>query len=98
MPRRPVWTSTPSAPKQAPMRFSAVIVAAGASSRAGEGPRKPWRRVAGRSVVRWSVEALLAAGAAPLVVVIAEGDEANAAEALAGLDGWTTVEGGAVRA
>jgi 2-C-methyl-D-erythritol 4-phosphate cytidylyltransferase / 2-C-methyl-D-erythritol 2,4-cyclodiphosphate synthase len=80
------------------MHFSAVIVAAGASSRAGEGPRKPWRRVAGRSVVRWSVEALLAAGAAPLVVVIAEGDEANAAEALAGLDGWTAVEGGAVRA
>jgi 2-C-methyl-D-erythritol 4-phosphate cytidylyltransferase/2-C-methyl-D-erythritol 2,4-cyclodiphosphate synthase len=80
------------------MHFSAVIVAAGASSRAGEGPRKPWRRVAGRTVVRWSTEALLAAGAAPLVVVIAEGDEANAAEALAGLDGWTTVVGGAVRA
>jgi 2-C-methyl-D-erythritol 4-phosphate cytidylyltransferase/2-C-methyl-D-erythritol 2,4-cyclodiphosphate synthase len=80
------------------MRFSAVIVAAGASSRAGEGLRKPWRQVAGRAVVRWSVEALLAIGAAPVVVVIADGDEANAANALAGLDGWATVVGGAVRA
>ncbi len=80
------------------MRFSAVIVAAGASSRAGEGPRKPWRRLAERTVVRWSVEALLAAGAAPLVLVIAETDQATAAEALAGLDGWTAVTGGGVRA
>jgi 2-C-methyl-D-erythritol 4-phosphate cytidylyltransferase/2-C-methyl-D-erythritol 2,4-cyclodiphosphate synthase len=98
MPCRPVWTSKPSAPKQTPMYFSAVIVAAGASSRAGDGPRKPWRRVAGRAVVRWSVEALLGLGAAPVVVVITEGDEANAADALAGLDGWITVAGGAVRA
>ncbi|HZC17878.1 MAG TPA: bifunctional 2-C-methyl-D-erythritol 4-phosphate cytidylyltransferase/2-C-methyl-D-erythritol 2,4-cyclodiphosphate synthase [Caulobacteraceae bacterium] len=80
------------------MRFSAVIVAAGASSRAGEGPRKPWRRVAGRTVVRWSAEALLAAGASPVVVVVADGDQANAAEALSGLDGWVAVPGGATRA
>jgi 2-C-methyl-D-erythritol 4-phosphate cytidylyltransferase/2-C-methyl-D-erythritol 2,4-cyclodiphosphate synthase len=80
------------------MRFSAVIVAAGASSRAGEGPRKPWRRLAGRAVVRWSVEALLGAGAGPVVVVIADGDEAEAADALGGLDGWIAVTGGATRA
>lgn len=80
------------------MRFSAVIVAAGASSRAGEGPRKPWRRLAGRAVVRWSVEALLSAGAAPVVVVIADGDEADVADALGGLDGWIAVSGGATRA
>ena len=80
------------------MRFSAVIVAAGASSRAGEGPRKPWRRLAGRAVVRWSVEALLSAGAAPVVVVIADGNEADAADALGGLDGWIAVSGGATRA
>ncbi|HEX4197717.1 MAG TPA: bifunctional 2-C-methyl-D-erythritol 4-phosphate cytidylyltransferase/2-C-methyl-D-erythritol 2,4-cyclodiphosphate synthase [Caulobacteraceae bacterium] len=80
------------------MRFSAVIVAAGASSRAGDGPRKPWRQVAGRAVVRWSAQALLLAGAAPVVLVVAEGDQANAAEALDGLDGWTAVAGGATRA
>jgi 2-C-methyl-D-erythritol 4-phosphate cytidylyltransferase/2-C-methyl-D-erythritol 2,4-cyclodiphosphate synthase len=80
------------------MRFSAVIVAAGASSRAGEGPKKPWRQVAGRTVVRWSAEALLAAGAAPVVLVLADGDQANAAAALEGLDGWTSTPGGATRA
>jgi 2-C-methyl-D-erythritol 4-phosphate cytidylyltransferase/2-C-methyl-D-erythritol 2,4-cyclodiphosphate synthase len=80
------------------MRFSAVIVAAGASSRAGDGPKKPWRQVAGRTVVRWSAAALLRAGAAPLVLVVAPGDQANAAEALEGLDGWTSVPGGATRA
>ena len=48
--------------------------------------------------MRWSAEALLAAGAAPVVVVVADGDQANAAEALLGLDGWVTVPGGATRA
>ncbi|HEV2365352.1 MAG TPA: bifunctional 2-C-methyl-D-erythritol 4-phosphate cytidylyltransferase/2-C-methyl-D-erythritol 2,4-cyclodiphosphate synthase [Caulobacteraceae bacterium] len=77
------------------MSFGAVIVAAGAGVRAG-GP-KQWRLLAGKPLVRWSVEALLAAGARPLVVVIPAGEETRLAEALAGLSGWRAAVGGAVR-
>ncbi len=80
------------------MRWSAVIVAAGASSRAGGGPRKPWRTLGGRAVARWSVEAMIAAGAARTVLVVAADDRAAATEALAGLSGWTPIAGGATRA
>jgi len=78
------------------MSFSAIIVAAGTGSRAGE--PKQWRRLGGRPVLRWSAEALLSAGASELAVVVAPGAEALAAEALAGLDGWFAVTGGATRA
>ena len=78
------------------MSFSAIIVAAGTGSRAGQA--KQWRRLGGRPVLRWSAEALLSAGASELVVVVAPGAEAMAAEALAGLEGWFAVTGGASRA
>ena len=78
------------------MGFAAIVVAAGSGSRAGGD--KQWRGVGGRPMVRWSVEALLAAGADSIVVVIASGAETRAAEALAGLSGWRTVVGGATRA
>ncbi|MDI1326389.1 MAG: bifunctional 2-C-methyl-D-erythritol 4-phosphate cytidylyltransferase/2-C-methyl-D-erythritol 2,4-cyclodiphosphate synthase [Brevundimonas sp.] len=78
------------------MSFSAIIVAAGTGSRAGEA--KQWRRLGGRPVLRWSAEALLSAGASELAVVIAPGAEAMAADALAGLERWFTVPGGATRA
>ena len=78
------------------MSFSAIIVAAGTGSRAGE--PKQWRKLGGRPVLRWSAEALLAAGATEVAVVIAPGAENLAAEALAGLDRWFTVAGGASRA
>jgi 2-C-methyl-D-erythritol 4-phosphate cytidylyltransferase / 2-C-methyl-D-erythritol 2,4-cyclodiphosphate synthase len=78
------------------MSFSAIIVAAGTGSRAGE--PKQWRSLGGRPVLRWSVEALLSAGATELAVVVAPGAEAMAADALAGLDGWFAVPGGATRA
>jgi 2-C-methyl-D-erythritol 4-phosphate cytidylyltransferase/2-C-methyl-D-erythritol 2,4-cyclodiphosphate synthase len=48
-------------------------------------------------VVRWSVEALLKAGAEDVVVVVSPGAEAEAVEALAGLTGWRAVVGGAAR-
>jgi 2-C-methyl-D-erythritol 4-phosphate cytidylyltransferase/2-C-methyl-D-erythritol 2,4-cyclodiphosphate synthase len=76
--------------------FAAVVVAAGSGSRAGGG--KQWRRLGARPVIRWSVEALLAAGAEDLVVVIPAGTEAEANEALAGLTGWRFAAGGATRA
>lgn len=78
------------------MSFSAVIVAAGSGSRSG-GP-KQWRGLGGRPVVRWSVEAFLAAGADQVIVVIPQGDDDRAAEAFAGLDGWSLVTGGPQRA
>jgi 2-C-methyl-D-erythritol 4-phosphate cytidylyltransferase/2-C-methyl-D-erythritol 2,4-cyclodiphosphate synthase len=49
-------------------------------------------------MLRWSVEALLAAGADSVMVVVAAGAELRAVEALAGLSGWRTVPGGATRA
>ena len=78
------------------MGFSAVVVAAGSGSRAGGA--KQWRSLAGRPVVRWPVEALLAAGADDVVVVIPADAEAELASALGGLPGWRSVTGGATRA
>ena len=80
------------------MRFSAVIVAAGSGSRAGPGQAKQWRLLAGKPILRWSVEALAAAGAARIVVVVPPGDEPMAGEVLAGLEGWVAVAGAPARA
>jgi 2-C-methyl-D-erythritol 4-phosphate cytidylyltransferase/2-C-methyl-D-erythritol 2,4-cyclodiphosphate synthase len=79
------------------MEFSAVVVAAGVGARAGPGEAKQWRMLSGKPVARWSVEAFLAAGAQELVVVVGEGQEARAQEALAGLKGWKLARGGATR-
>jgi 2-C-methyl-D-erythritol 4-phosphate cytidylyltransferase/2-C-methyl-D-erythritol 2,4-cyclodiphosphate synthase len=73
-------------------------VAAGAGSRAGPGQPKAWRSLGGRPVVRWSVEALLNAGAAEVVVVVAHDWLAEADKALQGLSGWRAVTGGRTRA
>ena len=78
------------------MSFSAIIVAAGTGTRAGEA--KQWRRLGGRAVLRWSAEALLSAGASELAVVVAPGAETLAVEALSGLEGWFAVAGGPTRA
>ncbi len=79
------------------MRFSAVIVAAGVGARAGPGEAKQWRQLAGRAVTRWSAEALLAAGADELVVVIGQGQQDLAQSAFEGLPGLRLVLGGAAR-
>jgi 2-C-methyl-D-erythritol 4-phosphate cytidylyltransferase/2-C-methyl-D-erythritol 2,4-cyclodiphosphate synthase len=79
------------------MEFSAVIVAAGSGERAGPGGPKQWRALAGKPVARWSMEALLAAGATEIVAVIPPGDEARASHAFAGLPRWRAVAGGATR-
>lgn len=80
------------------MSFSVVIVAAGGGTRAGPGLAKQWRTVAGKPVLRWSVESLLDAGARDLVVVVSPDGEALATQALTGLSGWRTALGGATRA
>ncbi|HJV43575.1 bifunctional 2-C-methyl-D-erythritol 4-phosphate cytidylyltransferase/2-C-methyl-D-erythritol 2,4-cyclodiphosphate synthase [Caulobacter sp.] len=80
------------------MTFSAVIVAAGSGTRAGPGQAKQWRLVAGKPVLRWSVEAFLAAGAAHIVIVTTEDGEGALPELLSGLSGWSAARGGATRA
>ena len=56
------------------------------------------RTLAGRPVLRWSAEALLASGARELVVAVSDETRAASEAALAGLPGWRTVSGGATRA
>jgi 2-C-methyl-D-erythritol 4-phosphate cytidylyltransferase / 2-C-methyl-D-erythritol 2,4-cyclodiphosphate synthase len=80
------------------MGWSAIIVAAGASSRAGDGLRKPWRRLGGRAVARWSLEALGDAGADRIVLVVAADDQVLAVEAAGSTRSCTVVVGGATRA
>lgn len=80
------------------MNFSAVVVAAGSSTRAGPGAPKPWRSLGGRPILRWSVEALNLAGAREIIVVAAADRLDEADEVLADLAGWRAVAGGASRA
>lgn len=80
------------------MNVSGVIVAAGAGLRAGGPEPKQWRTLAGRPVLRWSVEALLDAGLDALVVVVAPLETARTQAVLAGLPRWRAVAGGAERA
>ncbi|MFI4975813.1 MAG: bifunctional 2-C-methyl-D-erythritol 4-phosphate cytidylyltransferase/2-C-methyl-D-erythritol 2,4-cyclodiphosphate synthase [Caulobacterales bacterium] len=79
------------------MEFSAVVVAAGSGTRAGVGEAKQWRALCGKPVLRWSVEALVAAGAREVVVVIAADGDEMAQAALLGLPRWRTALGGATR-
>jgi 2-C-methyl-D-erythritol 4-phosphate cytidylyltransferase/2-C-methyl-D-erythritol 2,4-cyclodiphosphate synthase len=77
------------------MDFTAVIVAAGRGTRAGGA--KQWRPLGGQPMARWSLEALLAAGARHVAVVVAEGEEPAAGEAFVGIRNWTPVLGGEER-
>ena len=76
-----------------PQRVAAVVVAAGQGLRAGQPLPKQFARWRGKPVLRHSVEALARAGVAPILVVIPQGAEAIAAEALAGLDAALVVGG-----
>lgn len=81
-------------PADAAMRFAAIIVAAGSGSRMGGEP-KQWRRLGGKPVLQWSLDALRNAGADPLVLVVSREDRGRA-EALAG-DAAAVALGGATR-
>ncbi|MBD59754.1 MAG: bifunctional 2-C-methyl-D-erythritol 4-phosphate cytidylyltransferase/2-C-methyl-D-erythritol 2,4-cyclodiphosphate synthase [Citromicrobium sp.] len=89
--------ATPSRTTDAPPRFAAIIVAAGSGSRAGRAIPKQYVRWRGKPVLRHSAEALLAAGAEPLVVAIAPDAADMAREALAGLDSIILIDGGETR-
>jgi 2-C-methyl-D-erythritol 4-phosphate cytidylyltransferase/2-C-methyl-D-erythritol 2,4-cyclodiphosphate synthase len=80
------------------MTFSVVIVAAGSGTRAGPGQAKQWRVVAGKPVLRWSLEAFLAAGAFEVVIVTTSDGQAVLPSLLEGLTGWRSTLGGATRA
>ena len=76
---------------------AAVVVAAGQGLRAGQPLPKQFAHWRGKPVVRHSVEALVAAGIAPIVVAIPEGGEDLARSALAGIEGIRLITGGASR-
>jgi 2-C-methyl-D-erythritol 4-phosphate cytidylyltransferase/2-C-methyl-D-erythritol 2,4-cyclodiphosphate synthase len=79
------------------MDFYAVIVAGGVGQRAGPGGAKQWRTLRGKPVARWSLEAMLAAGARHVVVVAPPGDEDVARTLFGGLSNWSLAPGGATR-
>ena len=80
-----------------PSPTAAVVVAAGQGLRAGGTVPKQFALWRGKPLVRHSVEALVKAGVAPIVVVIPAAWEQIAADALAGLDGVRFVHGAASR-
>lgn len=75
---------------------AAIIVAAGAGVRAGGALPKQYKRLAGKPVVRWSVEAFLSTGMSEIVLVIAPEHEALCRAATDGLP-VKIVAGGATR-
>ncbi|WP_394727690.1 bifunctional 2-C-methyl-D-erythritol 4-phosphate cytidylyltransferase/2-C-methyl-D-erythritol 2,4-cyclodiphosphate synthase [Altererythrobacter sp. GH1-8] len=80
-----------------PPALAAIVVAAGKGLRAGGELPKQFRDWRGKPLVRHSVEALIASGAASVVVAIPEGAEAIAAQSLEGLESVSFVMGGATR-
>ncbi len=77
--------------------FAAIVVAAGKGLRVGGDTPKQFRTWRGKALIRHSVEALRAAGAEQLVVVIAQDALAHVEAALAGIEGLQFVTGGATR-
>ncbi|BDI61168.1 bifunctional 2-C-methyl-D-erythritol 4-phosphate cytidylyltransferase/2-C-methyl-D-erythritol 2,4-cyclodiphosphate synthase [Qipengyuania nanhaisediminis] len=77
--------------------FAAIVVAAGKGLRAGGDVPKQFCQWRGRALIAHSVAALRDAGAEPLLVVIAQGAEDDAHQALAGIEGYRLVTGGATR-
>ena len=86
-------------PEAAPLPHSvaAIVVAAGKGLRAGQSVPKQFATWRGKPVVRHSVEALAAAGLAPILVMIPEGGEDIARAALAGIAGVRLLVGGETR-
>lgn len=78
-------------------RFAAVVVAAGRGLRAGQEVPKQFASWRGKTVMRHSVEAFLAADAETVIVAIPHDAENVAREALTGLDRVVLAAGGATR-
>lgn len=97
--RKPVQTlSDPAMASLPPLPpFAAIVVAAGKGLRVGGDTPKQFREWRGQPMIRHAIEALLAVGADPLVVVIAADARGEAEAALAGIAGVQFVTGGATR-
>ena len=81
------------------MATTALIVAAGKGERAGGDVPKQFRLLGGKPVLRWAAESLIRhPGVQSTRVVVADGQQADAAKALDGLDVGEFVTGGADRA
>jgi 2-C-methyl-D-erythritol 4-phosphate cytidylyltransferase/2-C-methyl-D-erythritol 2,4-cyclodiphosphate synthase len=81
------------------MSVTALIVAAGKGERLGGGLPKQFRAIGGKPVLRWAVEALIRHPRVDQVrVVIGEGQQALASEALAGTEFGELIIGGEQRA
>jgi 2-C-methyl-D-erythritol 4-phosphate cytidylyltransferase/2-C-methyl-D-erythritol 2,4-cyclodiphosphate synthase len=78
------------------MKVSAVIVAAGAGSRAGGELPKQYNLLLGKPVLRWSIEAFLRAGVEEVVVAIGAGQDELFRAATSALP-VRAVQGGATR-
>ncbi|KGJ06411.1 2-C-methyl-D-erythritol 2,4-cyclodiphosphate synthase [Paracoccus halophilus] len=76
-----------------PATYAAIITAAGRGTRAGDGPPKQWRALAGRSVLARSIRAF--AAFPRIVVTLAPEDMTRGIEELAGP--VTLIAGGATR-
>ncbi|MEO1490314.1 MAG: IspD/TarI family cytidylyltransferase, partial [Pseudomonadota bacterium] len=77
--------------------FAAIVVAAGKGLRAGGDRPKQFRFWRGKPVLEHSVQALLEAGANPLVIVAPSGMHAEARAASGVLEKAVIVDGGATR-
>lgn len=81
------------------MSVTALIVAAGSSQRLGVGLPKQFRAIAGKPVLRWAVERLAGHPSVGSVrVVVGDGQQRLASEALSGLDVGDLITGGEQRA
>ena len=79
-------------------KIAAIIVAAGSGSRAGDGPPKQFRLVGGKPMLRHSVDAFAAhTQIDSIVVVVADGQEVDVSQTVAGQQNLTIVIGGATR-
>ncbi|MEO7277130.1 MAG: bifunctional 2-C-methyl-D-erythritol 4-phosphate cytidylyltransferase/2-C-methyl-D-erythritol 2,4-cyclodiphosphate synthase [Sphingomicrobium sp.] len=81
------------------MSVCALIVAGGNGQRFGGGVPKQYREIGGKPIIRWAVESLIGHPAVQGVqIVIGEGQQQLAAQALAGLALAEPIIGGAERA
>lgn len=79
-------------------RYATIIVAAGTGARSGQAMPKQFVEVAGKPMLRWSVETFAADSRCDaVIIVIGEGQEDAARTALGGIDGITLITGGATR-
>lgn len=79
------------------MTIAAVIVAAGRGTRAGDGPPKQWRPLAGRTVADWAIRAFSINPLIDDIVLVMHPDDIENASQLVSIDGLVIVAGGVTR-